>query len=222
MKKYLALILALAMALSLLAGCSKGITPANNNDNNAPAATGTAAIESFKTIGDVLAATGDSGETQTATTEKYHVRVFKIDNTYYRVIAEAPADVSQAIFDLDYADPDHDKKLDELSSPLKIIKYENLSDMIPTQAELDKYVGKTAQDLFDDEWYSGGWNLEDMVFYMDKAPFAYEVVLEGLDSPDVENFDEEDMGPLVVKSVTFSGLGDATALELDEDGNMIG
>ena len=118
----------------------------------------------------------------------------------------------QAFMDLDFDDPDYDADLEKIIGPLKIEKWENLSDMIPPQEELDQWVGKTGQELFDAGWTNSGWNLEGMEFWMNYGPFMYTVVMEGT-VENTEDFDEGDIAPLVVKSVTYNDLGDAGTIE---------
>ena len=52
-------------------------------------------------------------------------------------------------------------------------------------------------------------------FVLNKNPFAYNVVLEGdLEYNEDSDYDEErDFGPLVVKTITFEGFGDATEID---------
>ncbi len=211
MKKIVSLTLTLLLALSLLSACGQSGGGAGAPSEGA--ATGTAAIESFKTIGDAppLNSTEDQ---QIAFDDVSFIYVFTLDGTHYRVTASMPADVSEAAWALDWADDDHDAKLQELVSPLEITRYENLDDMIPAQAELDVYVGKTLKDMLDDGWYNSGWNLEDMEFWMGHGPFSYTVAVEGA-VENYEDFQDEDMDPLVIKSVTFSGLGNATDISED-------
>lgn len=218
MKKTLVWSLALLLILSLLAGC--GQTGGSGGSTAAEtAASGTAAIEGFKTLGDAPALGTTEGE-QYAMTQGWFIYAFTLDGTHYRVIAQMPEDVYNEAFDLDWSDEDHDAKLQELISPIEIVRYENLDDMIPAQEELDVYVGKTLQDMFDEGWYNSGWNLEDMVFWMNHGPFNYAVAVEGT-VENYDDFDEEDMGPLVIKSVTYEGLGDATNVAMDDDGNLV-
>ena len=205
MKIILSLTLMLLLALSLLAGCGQSGSSSASSEG---AATGTAAIESFKTIGDAPALNATDNQ-QYAFDEVNFIYVVTLDGTHSRVVASMPADVAKAAWDLSWEDEDHDAKLQELISPLEIIRYENLDDMIPAQAELDVYVGKTLKDMLDDGWYNSGWNLEDMEFWMGKGPFNYVVAVEGT-VENYEDFQDEDMYPLVIKSVTYSGLGDAT------------
>ena len=95
---------------------------------------------------------------------------------------------------------------------LKISRLENLSEMLPSQEEMNKWVGKTGQDLFDADWTNSGWNLDEMVFWMNYGAFQYDVVMEGeVKTPD--DFGDEDINSLVVKSVAYNGqLGDATEI----------
>ena len=212
MKKTISLILVVLMMLALLAACGQA---GDGSEPAAPdAATGTAAIESLGTIGDAMAL--DSAEMREyATYNNHFIYVFELDGTSYRVIASVTDEQEQAIFDLDYEDPDHDAKQEEIVGPLKIETYENLSDMILPQEELDQWVGKTGQELMDAGWTNSGWNLDDMEFWMDYGPMMYSVIMEGT-VENVEEFEEEDIGPLVIKSVTWQGLGDATDIGEDE------
>ncbi len=205
----------LILALSLLVGCGETEKITRKTTTG-----GTAAIESLKTIGDVMALEPDSE--QTAMYNDYCIYVFELEGTNYRVISSMPADVSEAVWALDWADVDHDRKQKELISPLEIQKYENLDDSIPTQEELDAFIGKTGEDLFDDGWYNSGWDLEQMEFWMNKGPHCCKVVFEGyVDAADYETFEEEDIYPMIIKSIAYDGLGDATNIELDENGKMI-
>ena len=54
--------------------------------------------------------------------------------------------------------------------------------------------------------------MENPTFYMSKGPYSYNMVMIG-DIADPENFEEEDVGSLVVKSVTFDSISDPTYLD---------
>lgn len=205
MKKALTLILALTLVLALFASCG--------NSGTAEQAKVTATPGEIKTIGDIINTPG-AEELQTATVEggKF-VYVYKLNGIYYRAIADVTEEQSDAIWDLDMFADDYDEKRAELLSPLEILSLENLSDALPPQEELDQWVGKTGAELFEAGWYNSGWNLDDMVFWMDYGPFQYDVFMTG-EVGDFDEFDEEDINPLVVKSVTYNGqLGDATNLD---------
>ena len=209
MKKTVCLILTVMMMLALLAAC--GQTGGGAEPGAPEAATGTAAIESLETIGDAMGL--ESAEfRQSSTFNNKFVYAFQLDGTYYRVVASLTDEQQQALFDLDYDDPDYDAKEAEILSPLKIDTYDNLNDLIPPQEELDQWVGKTGQELMDEGWTISGWNLADMEFWLNYGPFMYTVIMEG-SVEDPEEFDNEDIGPLVVQSVTWNDLGDASNLD---------
>ena len=209
MKKLTALILACMFVLSALTACGGAGTPAGSGETDA-------IVAGFKTIGDVLAYPGTNEEQYAAQDEKF-IYVFSLNGTYYRGITEMSDEESSKLFNLDYDDPEHDAKEAALLAPVKVDNWENLSKLIPPQEELDKLVGKTGQELLDDGWTSGGYNLSEKEFWMNKGPFSYTVVMDGLeigDDFDYDSFNEDETLPtLTVKSVTFTGLGDAASLE---------
>ena len=211
MRKRFSVILALLIALSMSAGC--GQTGAGSGSSSEPtAAVSTEAIESFKTVGDVLALE-NTQNTQSAAYEDTFVYVFDLDGTIYRVIAAIPEEISGKVQALDAIDPDYNDKLAELVSPLEIDRYENISSMIPSQEELDTLVGKTGQDLLDDGWINSGYNLDTMEFFMDHGMFSYTVVFDGKLEQSDDLDAEKEIRPLTIRSVVYQGLADATTLE---------
>ena len=207
MKKVLAMLLAVLMLASLAACGGKPETK--------PAQTGTAEIESLKTIGDVLAL-GEPANYQSACYEDKFVYAFEKDGTYYRAIAEITQETFDAIMNLEYDDT-YDEKYNAIISPLEITKWENLGELIPAQEELDKLVGKIGEELFNDGWnISSGYNLDTAEFYMANGLFEYVVAFDATFPPNsnTDDFDEvAAIAPLTVKSVTFYGLGNATEVE---------
>ena len=168
-------------------------------------------LDSVKTLGELLG----KPIYGTSATEGKYVLGFEQDRMIYRAVAEAPADVSEALFNLDWEDPDYDEKERELISPLKVISIDNLTEGIPSQEELDKLIGKTGAELFEDGWYNSGWDLyntENPTFFMSKGPYSYNMVMTG-DIADLESFEDEDINSMVVKSVAFDTIGDPTYLD---------
>ena len=207
MKKTIALILSLILILAVFSGCVK-----NTDRETNPSVNSSADINSFKTIGDIINSGIDS--IQSANTDRYYIYVFQAGQEYYRAVSNITPEISQSLFDLDFDDKNYDSKLNKIISPLEIDKLENLSDTVIPQEELDKLVGKTGEELINDGWNAGmGYNLETMEFYLNKGAFEYTVVFDGkLENSD--DFDEEEaIKPLVVKSVTLNGIGDATNVE---------
>lgn len=144
--------------------------------------------------------------------ENKYVYAFEQDGNIYRAVADMPDEVFDAYFALDWDDPDYDAKVSELISPLEIVSITNLSETEPTQEEMDALIGRTGEELFHDGWSSWGWNLEDMEFYFDHGAYSYIITFEGeIENPN--DFDEEDIYPLVVASVRYDGIGDPAALD---------
>ena len=204
MKKTLAVILALVLALALFAGCGQpgGGDPAPLD------------VDSLQTVGDAFALveTQKVQETETATYEDTFVYAFKLGDDMYRVVASVPADVSAALNELSFSDPDYNVKFAELLSPLTIDSCENLTDLIPAQEELDKLIGRTGRDLLDDGWYVCFYEYGKPECSMNHGVFTYKVVFD--DALPAGNDDvDEAIAPLTVRSVTYDGVGDATYLE---------
>lgn len=159
-------------------------------------------IDEAKTIGDILAlpSLGNS------TSRNYHVRVFELNGVTYRAVAQLDEAIANAILELDF-DDQYDQKLNELTAPLAISKIDNVTEAIPSQEELDKYAGKTGQDLLDEGWSYNSYNLEQMEFGMDHGWFSYLVKFDGK----IENKEDLDVyaaiAPLTIVSVTYEGIG---------------
>ena len=200
-------ILILLLCLLLAVGCA-----------GKPANTDTA--EEFKcaTMGEALAA-ADTDDKSFGSTDHYCCAVFEKDGVTYRAVAELPDGLSDKIWEVEY-DEDYDKNIADLVSGLPLIRFENLTEGLPTQADCDALVGKTGQELLDDGWESWGYNLETGEFWMEHGAYAYTVVFDtafDLDSIDFETFDEyEAIAPLAVKSVACTGIGNGATNIVDE------
>lgn len=164
-----------------------------------------------KTLGELLGLPNYG----TSFNEEYFIYAFEQDGIIYRAVAEITPEISEALFALDFDDPEYAAKVKELVSQQKILRIDNLSETAPSQDELNALVGKTGKELFENGWTNSGWNLNDMVFQMNHGPYSFSIVFEG----NVENkddFDEEDINELVVKSVEYVGVGDPTFFEEPE------
>lgn len=206
MKKIGSLIAAVCMLLLLLTAC--GQQAATESSAAAPAHFDPAQVE---TVADLLPFLHNSEESQTSANETRYIMAFKADDVYYRAVAEMPEGMYDKISDVEY-DDDHDATVEKMLSPLKVQSVENLNDKIPSQEELDKLVGKTGQELFDNGWTYWYYDLSEMKAGLYGGLFAYDVVFD-YDGEPMENTDDfdfyEEFKDLKVKSVTFYGLGDA-------------
>ena len=128
----------------------------------------------------------------------------------------ATARWSEAVWAIEFDDEDKDQKVRDLVSPLEVARLENLTEQIPSQEELDKLVGKTGQDLFDDGWDYYYYNLDEMEAGLNHGPFAYIVkfAYEGEPMVNSDDFDfYEAFKDLPVTSVTYDGIGDAANMD---------
>ena len=170
-------------------------------------------LDTVKTLGDLLGLP-EVGTSLTGTT---YVYAFEQDGSTWRAICDVPEEIAQAIFDLDFDDPDYDKKLNALIAPLPVKVIENLTENIPSQKEADQYIGKTGQELIDDGWTVHYYNLDELQFKMTYGIYSYDITFEGkIKDPDSFN-EDTDMGGLTVKAITCSGVGDATYVETPEE-----
>ena len=208
MKKTIALLLAFFVTALLLTGCGK---TGGEADAGTDAGNRETVLDTLKTIGDVIALSGDTR--QISTYDEDVVYAFEVDGTYFRARAKISGDARDAFREIDYSDPDHEEKENEILAPLPIDEIENLSEELLTGEEMKALVGKTGQDLLNDGWTCDGYNLDKMEFWMEYGPFLYTVVFnEKIAEADYDSFRDEDIGDLTVRSVTFLTLGDATAI----------
>ena len=171
--------------------------------------------DSLKTIGDVIAL--DKADNQREVGSGRVVCAFKYGDTYYRVRADIPEDAEKAYFDVDIMEEGYEDKQNEILAPLEINGFENLSEQILTQDELEALKGKTGQELVVEGWtYDGSFFLGDMQFRMSYGPFVYTVEFDGsADGQDAESFDAEaGTKDMKVRSAEFSSLGlNATSID---------
>lgn len=214
MKKVLVFVVTIMIVFSVFTACGKheaDTEPTTVISNDIP----------FKTIGEALETEKGEASEQSAIYENAYVYVFEKDGTYWRLTADLSKETSAALSELDILADDYEEKEKELLYPLVVTKCENLNDQILSDEEMAAMVGKTGEDLINDGWTSGmGFNLDDMVFYMEHASFSYSVVFESEET--LENTDDFDVieaiRTLKVKSVSFDGLGNsATNISSEED-----
>ena len=168
-------------------------------------------IDEVKIIGNVLGLPNYGH----ACYEDKFVIAFELDGTVYRAIAPISSEDSQKIFDLEFDDPDYDEKYYGLIENLTVEKIDNISEAIPSQEELDQYVGKTGKVLTDEGWYYYYYNLETNEFGMTRGWFSCVFVFDGkIEYKENEDIDvDETIKDLKIVSVTYDGFGDLTDLE---------
>lgn len=211
MKKIVALFITITMLMLLLSACSQ------QSAVESTVSAGPFDPAQIETVADLLPYLHESTDNQSCTTEEEYIVAFKAGDVYYRAEAEMTKGLYSKIEKVEY-DEDHDATVEEMLSPLKVVSIENLSEKIPSQEELDKLIGATGQELFDDEWTYWFYDLDEMKAGLYHGLFAYDVEFN-YDGDPMENTDDFDFykefADLTVKSVTFSGLGDAADPEAE-------
>ena len=216
MRKHFAIMLAMLLSLSVLAGCGQSNGSGSASGSAASTETSEVDVDSFQTMGEILAL--EAERNTSAAYDDSYVYAFEHNGTFYRVIAPIPADVSKKVQKLDVMDENYNAEMEKLISPLKIDRCENLSEQIPSKAELDKFAGKTGEDLLKDNWVISGYDLSTSEFYMDHGVFQYKVTFDNKFDPDKEINAEEEIKPLKIKSVEFYDFGDnVTDIEQPEE-----
>ncbi|MBQ6381183.1 MAG: hypothetical protein IJJ41_06265 [Clostridia bacterium] len=208
MKKLIAIMLVCLCALSALAGCS-------NKENNTDASKDIdAAVATLKTLDDIIRLESAQREQTATVNDSIYLYVFSYHDNYYRARATIPADMQAQIDKLDITKEDYTQKELEVLKSLPIAKMENLSANIPAQEEIDKFIGETGTELLNQGWSVSVSDANALQFTMNYRDYAYDVVFEGKVA-DPENFNEEkDMQNLTAKSFTYSGIGDATNIDV--------
>ena len=168
-------------------------------------------IEDAKVIGDILGLpTYGYGSS-----EDKLVYAFELKGVVYRAVARLEKATADAIFALDFSDPEYEKKYNELVAPLAIDHIDNLNELIPSQEELDKNIGKTGGDLVNEGWHCSYVNFEDGEAGMDHGFYSYVVKFDDK----ITRNDDAEMEDLIkdmkVVSVTYEGIGDAANPEID-------
>lgn len=206
MKKIFAFIMVLTLALAVLTACGEEQKDEEQKEEKA-----TIDFDSLKTMGDAFALEAEND--QFGSDDQHFVYVFEIGGTAYRVIADMTKEVQKEMDKLDASKEDFNDKTKEAAASLEISKRENLTEMIPSQEELDKFAGKTGQDLLDDGWTVSGWDIDENTFTMNKGPFAYTVVIDSK-LKESDDFDgDEEIKKLKIKTIKYSDIGDATNLD---------
>lgn len=155
-KKATVAALVLALAATPLAACGGQQTSGNAGSS----ATNQTAIDpsTWKTLGDSFALGVEARSA--GWDDNHYVSVFKIGDSYFRVVAKMDKETSEKLDAVDYSKEDAEEKAQEVLSNLVIESAEDLTDELISQDELDTYVGKTGKDLVD-----AGFTFQDYSVY---------------------------------------------------------
>ena len=199
MKKLFILLLAVMVLLALSAcGGAGGDEPAGE-----PAELGT--------LGDALSA--ESSYYYSACDSSYYVYVFDNNGTPCRVVAEMTEDLYDAFTAIEFTDPDKDQKMMDLLGDLPLIRVDDLSQGIPSQAELDQLAGKTGQELLDQGFQVWGYDEEADEYSLVQGDYEYKASFN--EKAENSTGDDDAIRGLTLKSIVYDGVStNAADIEL--------
>lgn len=194
MKRFLTLLLCAVMLLTFVS--CKAAKPQQQ--------TAEIDLASLKTMGDLFRY--DVEDDQWGYNEEKIVALYNYGEKTYRIYADLTKEIYDALEAIDFFDEDKVEKTHKALSGAKITKAEDMAQYLPTEEYLQQYVGKTGQELLDDDFWSSGYNLYgEQVFYMGHDLYEFEVYFNEkveFDENNMEDFDEEE----VIKNMTVKKL----------------
>ena len=184
--KGIAFVFALLVSAALATGCSgsSGTDSSFGADNpsvsggSSAAATAPVDVSKLKTVGDVLALSENSGYGWNDTTL---VCVADGEGLFVRGVATITPEVAKQVEELDVEAEDFTKQQDATYGQLQLDSVEDLSSGIRSQENLDSYVGKTGQDLFDEGFTFYAYNMyggDTTMAGMEDGYYLYEVTFD--------------------------------------------
>lgn len=188
MKKIFALILALVMICSF-AAC--GNEPAAKTENE---------ISKLYAEGfDCMSTTAD---------ETMWKGLFLKDESYdviYKVTAPLTTELYEQFDSMDWEDEEGHK---QFYCSLENVTVEDISSLVPTEEDLQQFVGMKFGELEDLGWYNSGWTGgegEAYTFYYD-GPIFYGSIVPEETVMDIDDLSTNDMRELTVKEMIFYGI----------------
>lgn len=191
MKKTLSIILVIMIAVAMLAGCGGS---GGSEDPGSDGSGANGSPDALKTFGDIKAQNPVEYQETMFPEDNMLIFAFNLNGVYYRASSKLTQEMTDALWNLDYGDPDYDAKYLELLNSVKIDKLEDLTGEILSEDELAAIAGKTGQELLDEGWtVDGTYYLDEMAFWMNYGPFVYSVFFDAdASSINNETFDPEE------------------------------
>lgn len=128
-------------------------------------------------------------------------------DTIYKVVADMSEKEYQAYNDADF----NEEIINGILFGLKNMTVTDISDIVPTQEEMNIYVGKTLGDLEKDGFENTGWLGEEETginqFFYDGPVYYCKVTLAGgVVVEDMDEYSANDLRELEIGSVEFQGI----------------
>lgn len=110
---------------------------------------------------------------------------------------------------ISFDDEQAEQKQNAIIKKTKNIVVTDISNVVPTQTELDKYIGKTLGDLETDGFENTGWiqNEDSYDFYYDGPVYCCKVTLKaGIVISDLDDYSMNDLRKLEIGKVEYTSL----------------
>lgn len=128
----------------------------------------------------------------------------------YKVIAPMTAKQYEAYSNIEFDDEKAEEKQRAILGALTDVIVENIADMVPTQEELDAYVGKTIGDMEADGFENTGWTGEPETgysfFYDGPVYYCRVTPTEGTVIEDMDDYSANDIRAMEIGAVEFLGI----------------
>ena len=209
-KKTAVLALAMALACMLFAACSgqqQGGSNAGSSDQVEATASAGVDTSSWKTLGDVLAAT--SKNAGFVCDEATFVGVYEIGDSIIRVVAKMEPGMYDKLGELDYNADDYDKLFADALGGAAIESTEDITAGKLSQEALDAFVGKTGQDLLDNGFTFSSYYMygeDETGALMDNGFFSYGVTFDVKVPEDKAEDEGTSIKNATVKSIEFFSI----------------
>ena len=168
---------------------------------------------SWKTMGDVLPLKAESRETSWSDGNYYYY--FRYAGTEWLVKADVSEEQKDAVFAVNYGDDDRDEQILAILGPCEIQTVTDLKTFALPQEELDRWIGKTGQDLLDAGWEYNGYHSDETGIHvcMVNGDFQYHVSFaEELITTQVFGEQPENMTTATITGIAF----DSKSFHFDE------
>ncbi|MBP5313677.1 MAG: hypothetical protein J6Y65_01980 [Eggerthellaceae bacterium] len=136
--------------------------------------------------------------------DEYFIIAYEESGAFFRAAAAMDDAANEAMEAYDFIT--EISEIEAIAS-LPLILKENLSEFLPPQSELNKWIGKTGAEMMADGYsVSGYFSFFDTEFGCSKGMFNYTVGISSGFEEDDEKTNEELFAPCVIKSVSVEGL----------------
>ncbi|MER1994283.1 MAG: hypothetical protein ABS897_09630 [Eubacteriales bacterium] len=191
------------MALPEVSGLMKVLTQPQTQVTETPEQP-VADPSAWKTLGDVMAL--DLGENQSGWGDGQFAMEFEYGGKYWLVKALVPEEALEAYQAVDFFDEERDAKQIAAIGGCAIESVTDLETLAIPQEELDRWIGKSGQDMLDAGWEQNGY--EDtgkgLFIHMINGAFQYNVSFgDAVATP--EWGEKPDYAGAQIVSVTFGG-----------------